>query len=66
MPLNFKLVSINPDSVSPDKMQERYKVSWDTALSMSEQALSEQMYISKEYQVTKSQSFPPKLSGWPR
>lgn len=64
--MDFKQVVANPESLRPELFQERYNVSFHEACLMAEQAQSEALFISEEYQVTMSQPFLPKEVGYPR
>lgn len=64
--MEFKKMAANPESLRPEKFQERFKVSYHEACLMSSQASQETLYLSEEYQVTMSQPFLPREVGWPK
>lgn len=65
--MQFTRVAINPDSVSPGKMMDRFSVPWEVACQMAAQAMAEEMYLNDDFQVTKSAPWnqSKRLAGFP-
>jgi hypothetical protein len=62
---DFMRVQINPDSVSPEVMLDKFGGTWEEAIRRSLQALSDDVFVSSTFQVAVSRPFFPRDDRWP-